>query len=276
SGSFNISLSVAAPFTCGSPKTRIHDVQGNGATSPLVGHIVDVEGIVVGSFQGTSKLRGFYLQEPDDGWDADPNTSEGIFIFESVAGPTVNIGDRVRVRGTVSEFTSSGSFLGNTQTSPLTEIGSLTAETICSTGNSFTRSTITLPIFNSADWEKFEGMAVQFTQQLKVTGNFSLGTQGWVDLAPSVLFTPTALSANPSTWPVQTDLNQRSVIALDDDSTLTNTNLFPTLFPQGGLSDSNTLRVGDLANYDSTSQTNTPLVGVLDDRFGEYRLQPTA
>ena len=31
-----------------------------------------------------------------------------------------------------------------------------------------------------------------------------------------------------------------------------------------------------LVNYDANAQTNSPLIGVLDDRFGEYRLQPTA
>jgi len=274
SGSFNITLAVTLPFTCGSPATGIHTIQGNGPTSPLLGQAVDVEGIVVGSFQGTSKLRGFYLQEPDATWDSDPATSEGIFIFESTQGPTVNIGDRVRVRGTVNEFTSSGSFLGNTQTSSLTEIG-MSSDLVCSTGNSFTVTTLTLPIPDLADWERYEGMAVQFTQQLKVTGNFSLGTQGWIDLAPSLLYTPT-ITPNQSAWPTQTDLNQRSVIALDDDSTLTNANLYPTLFPQGGLSASNTLRSGDWVNYDAMSQTNSPLLGVLDDRFGEIRVQPTA
>ena len=90
-----------------------------------------------------------------------------------------------------------------------------------------------------------------------------------------MLYAPT-VSANQSTWPANTSLNARSVIALDDASTLTNANLYPTMFPQGGLSATNTLRSGALVNYDSTAHTNSPLVGVLDDRFGEYRIQPTA
>ena len=204
-------------------------------------------------FQGTSKLRSFYLQEPDATWDTDPATSEGISIFDNGTGIAVNVGDRVRVRGTVDEFTSSGSFLGNTQTSSLTEIENLTAEQVCSSGNGFTRTTITLPVTNLTDWERYEGMAVQFTQRLTVTGNFSLGTQGWIDLAPALLYDPTSLTADQSTWPTQTSLNQRSVVALDDGSTLTDTNLYPTLYPQGGLSDSNTLRSGALVNYDSTA-----------------------
>ncbi len=274
-GSFNIGLTVTLPFTCGTPATPIHAIQGSGATSPVNGQVVDVEGIVVGSFQGTSKLRGFYLQEPDATWDSDPNTSEGVFIFDNGIGPAVNIGDRVRLRGTVNEFTSTGSFLGNSGTSSLTEIGTLTNETVCSSGNSFTVTPVSVPVTNVTDWERYEGMAVQFTQQLTVSGNFSLGTQGWIDLAPAVLYVPT-ITPNQSTWPTQTSLNQRSVIALDDASTLTDTNLFPTLFPQGGLSDANTLRDGALVNYDSTSHQNAPLTGVLDDRFGEYRVQPTA
>ena len=60
--------------------TKIHDVQGNGATSPMVGATVTV-GIVIGNYQGTTKLSGFFLQEEDADADADPNTSEGIFIF---------------------------------------------------------------------------------------------------------------------------------------------------------------------------------------------------
>jgi uncharacterized protein len=118
-------------------------------------------------------------------------------------------------------------------------------------------------------------MAVQIDQQLAVTGNFSLGTFDQLDLAPALLYAPT-VSADPSSWAANTSLNARSVIALDDASTLTNANLYPTIFPQGGLSATNTLRSGDLVNYDSNSHTNSPLVGVLDDRFGEYRIQPTA
>jgi predicted extracellular nuclease len=179
------------------------------------------------------------------------------------------------VQGTVAEFTSSGSFLGVTQNSSLTEIGTVSKKSVCSSGNSFTRSTVTLPISAPGDLERYEGMAIQFTQPLTVTGNFSLGTQGWIDLAPSLLYVPTR-TATQATWPNQADLNSRSVVALDDASTLTNTNLFPTLFPTGGLSASNTLRAGSLVNYDPGTQTNTPLIGVMDDRFGEYRVQPTA
>ena len=204
-----------------------------------------------------------------------PSTSEGIFIFDNPVGADVNIGDRVRVRGLVTELSGAGRYLGNSDASSLTEIGPVSAKTVCSSGNTFTRTTVTLPTASAGDLERYEGMAVQFTQRLTVTGNINLGTTDSIDLAPSLLYAPTN-SKDQTTWPVNTSLNQRSVVALDDGSALVNANLYPTLFPQGGLSATNTLRDGALVNYDSSSQTNSPLVGVLDDRQGEYRLQPTA
>ena len=146
---------------------------------------------------------------------------------------------------------------------------------VCSTGNAFTRTVVTLPTAGPTDLEQFEGMAVSLDQPLIVTGNFSLGTFDQLDLAPAVVFTPTS-SPDQSTWAAQTSLIARSVIALDDASTLANANLFPTIFPPGGLSATNTLRVGAKVNFDPNTGTTAPLVGVLDDRFGEYRIQPTA
>jgi hypothetical protein len=54
---------------------------------------------------------------------------------------------------------------------------------------------------------------------------------------------------------------------------VSNTNLFPTLFPPGGLSASNTIRVGARVNYDPLSQTVAPLLGVLDQRNSQYDLE---
>src|SRR5262249_26151092 len=80
--SFTITLTLITPpaGTCGSPSTAIDLVQGPGATSPMVGQVADVEGIVVGSYQGAGQLGGFYLEEQDATQDNDPQTSEGIFV----------------------------------------------------------------------------------------------------------------------------------------------------------------------------------------------------
>jgi predicted extracellular nuclease len=273
STSFTIAaiVQITLNSTCGAPATPVNVVQGTGATSPLAGQTVDLEGIVTGAFQGATRLNGFYLEEPTATQDANPQTSEGIFVFANT--PAVNPGDRVRIRGVVAEFSSStGSLVSN-----LTELASTSNATVCSTGNPLPPpATITLPVASLADFERYEGMLVQFTQPLVVTGEFNLGTFGQIDLAPSVLFQPTQSTGNSSTWGAALDLIQRSLVALDDASTSSNANLNGgglAPYPPPGLSAVNTLRVGALVNPNGGA--TTPLVGILDDRFGSYRVQPT-
>jgi uncharacterized protein len=222
SSNFNINLTVAIPpnATCGAPATPINAVQGPGATSPLVGQQVDVEGIVIADLQGSSLLNGFYLQEPLATQDGSALTSEGLFVFAN--SPAVNVGDRVRIRGTVAEFsTNTGAAVSN-----LTELSSTSNGTVCSTGNPLpTPVTLTLPVDSLADFERVEGMLVQLPQQLVVTGNFSLGQFGQIDIAPEVLYQPTQTPGGVATWTPLADLNRRSRIALDDNSTSSNTNL---------------------------------------------------
>jgi predicted extracellular nuclease len=274
STSFSIGLIVLVPLnvTCNSPATRISAIQGAGFTSPLTGQIVDVEAVVVGNFQGSNGLSGFYVEEPSSEQDGDPATSEGIFVFSSTA---VNSGDRVRLRGTVAEFSSNT----GSAVSKLTELGSVSSVQVCSSNNALpTPVDITLPLGNSSDWERYEGMLVRFNQQLVVTGNFSLGQFGQIDLAPNVLYQPTQTTGNSGTWATALDLISRSRIALDDASTQSNLNLnggTVAPYPEPGLSNANTLRVGALVNPNGSSAP-TPLVGILDDRFGAYRIQPTS
>ena len=83
--------------------TPIHDIQGPGASSPIVGSVVTTRGIVTGV-----TANGFFLQEEDANYDADPATSEGIFVFTSSAPPAAAaFTARVQVTGTVSEFVPS-------------------------------------------------------------------------------------------------------------------------------------------------------------------------
>ena len=53
-----------------------HDVQGAGATSPLAnGTLVTVRGVVTGR-----TANGFFFQTEPGMEDADPQTSEGLFV----------------------------------------------------------------------------------------------------------------------------------------------------------------------------------------------------
>ena len=273
SSSFGIPVTILLPLNdqCGAAATPISAIQGSGPLSLLTAQTVDVEAVVVGDFQRPGGLSGFYLEEPAAEQDGNPATSEGLFVFSSLA---VEAGDRVRVRGSVAEFTSST----GPAVSHLTELSGVTGVQVCSTGNVLPDPVdVTLPVSELSQWERYEGMLVRFSQPLFVTGNFSLGQFGQVDLAPSVLYQPTQLAGNALSWAALTDLNLRSLIALDDGSTQSGVNLNDGTvapYPPPGLSGANTLRVG--AAVDQGGGQPQALVGVLDDRFGAYRIQPTS
>ncbi|MDF5754125.1 lamin tail domain-containing protein [Spongiactinospora sp. TRM90649] len=81
---------------------RIHDIQGSGRISPIVGQsVTNVPGIVT-AVRVTGNSRGFWFQDPSV--DADPLSSEGLFVFTGSTSPTVVIGDSVLVSGRVTEY----------------------------------------------------------------------------------------------------------------------------------------------------------------------------
>ena len=270
-----VTFNVAAPaLTCGAAKTLISAIQGSGASSPLVGSVREIEGVVIGAYQGSGKLNGFYLQ--DEG-DADPATSDGIFVDESTGGSkgAVNVGDRVRLKGTVAE------------TFNQTVLNNVTDQKACGAGT-VTPVDVTFPVSSATFLERYEGMLVRFPQQLRVTDNFNLGRFGEVGLAwvpnyvPGVNFTRlmagTQVAAPGADANAVSDLNNRSRIILDDGSNNTYGNLLPTaVYPQdgGGLTFTNTLRLGDRVNVNAEG-TYTPLTGVLGFGFSSYRVQPVA
>ena len=105
---FVLNFTVAADIVCGDPSTLISAIQGTGATSPMTGSIVEIEGVVVGAFPGADTAsRASTSRRRTTDRDADPATSEGIFVFEPNGGATYTVGDVVRVRGRVTEFDTS-------------------------------------------------------------------------------------------------------------------------------------------------------------------------
>jgi predicted extracellular nuclease len=145
----NISLNIVT-------LTPIHDIQGNGDTSPLVTQSVTTRGIVTGV-----RSNGYFIELPDAQWDADPATSEGVFVFTSSAPPAAAVvGNMVTVTGTVSEFIPSSDPNSPSQT----ELTSPTT-TLVSSGNPLpTAITITTADTNPAgtirQLEKYAGMRV--------------------------------------------------------------------------------------------------------------------
>ncbi len=144
----------------------IPQIQGSGLTSPLVGTIVTTEGIVTAQ----KFNNGFFLQAAND--DSNPATSEGIFVFTSTAPPaTATVGNRIRVTGTVVEFTPST----NLNQLSITEITTVTSIQVLSTGNALPAPVeLTSADFSAASTpgtgEKFEGMRVSVARGIAVAG----------------------------------------------------------------------------------------------------------
>jgi uncharacterized protein len=238
---------------CGEASTPIHDVQGNGAATPVAGQVVVVDGVVVGDYQGATgsgDLGGFYLQEPDADVDADPQTSEGIFVSDADATPEVSVGDLVRLRGTAGEG------FGQTQ------IGGVNGAIVCSNGATLPGAAqVDLPAATGTALEPFEGMRVSFADQLVVTESRLLDDFGELRLsAGGVLQTPTDV-VEPG-MPAQ-DLdaaNDLRTIVLDDGANAED------LDPPPFISSTATLRRGD---------SISSLAGVLGFGFSAYRVQPT-
>ncbi len=253
SGSATIALTVAED--CGSPRTPIHEIQGSGSLSSMVGSSAAIEGVVVGDYQAAGAFDGFYVQEPDASVDGDLATSEGIFVF-SPGATAVAAGDRVRVRGTVTELA--------TGTSRLTELASVSSVIVCGAGASVTPTSVTLPVPALTDFERYEGMLVHFTQPLTASDTFTLARFGEVRLAAGGrLYIPTAIAEPGAAAIAQKDLNRRRSFVLDDGDN--RQNIDPTRYPLGGLSAAHTLRSGD---------TVASLTAVFDERFSTYRAQP--
>ncbi|MCY7387206.1 MAG: ExeM/NucH family extracellular endonuclease, partial [Burkholderiales bacterium] len=248
---------------------RIHDVQGSGTSSPLVGQQVLVEGIVTGVFQGANSLNGFYIQEPDALVDADPATSEGVFVFTSASPAVVSVGDLVRVSGNVIEF--------GTAPSTLTEIVTPTV-TVLSTGNPLPAITdVTLPVAALTDLERYEGMRVRFLQTLTVSDHFTLARFGEISLkANGRALQPTNIidvNDDPASGTTSTgtsnlaavqaygSLNQRSSIILDDADSRSYPPVVPFVDPVD-----HTLRLGS---------TLDNLTGIFSQSFGSYRVFAT-
>jgi predicted extracellular nuclease len=217
----------------------------------MEGGSVAVEAVVVADRQGVSELGGFFLQEPDADADADPTTSEGIFVAAST--PDVAVGDAVRVEGTVVES------FGQTQ------IGTVTTVAVCDVANPIpTAATVTrsATVLQSTDLETVEGMRVHLPQTLSVNETYTLARFGEVLLAVGMLDTPTdEVSPGAVAAQMQTENDRRSIL-LDDGSNVQNPPTVPYLPNVTG----ETLRRGS---------TTSDVIGVMGYGFGSFRVHPT-
>ncbi|NVM78698.1 hypothetical protein FHW83_004528 [Duganella sp. SG902] len=244
--SCSVSISVAAPAAV---THTIPQIQGEGDSSPYANTVQTTEGVV------TAKVgSGFFIQ--DENGDGNPNTSDGVFVFTTAANiGTVQVGDRIRITATVSEYTPTAA------TRSYTELTNVSAIAKLAGGISITPTNVALPHPNLG---QVEGMLVRFGK-LTVSQLEFLGSRGEITLSSGRLEiasnhyrpgTPEAVA--------QAAANQLNQIVLDDGIFVA-----PTTIPY--LTADGSLRAGD-------SVSN--LTGVVD--FGAkggggagFKLQPT-
>jgi predicted extracellular nuclease len=254
--SLNASLSVVQLMA-------IHDVQGGGLLSPVTGQTVVVEGIVT-----ARKSNGFFLQAADTDVDANPATSEGVFVFTSSAPTsTAAVGNRLRVLAKVSEFVSSS----NPHQLTVTELTAPSLSLI-STGNALPAPTeITPALANAAgpidNMERLEGMRVSVATLDVIAPVGAFINEANATSPPDGVF----FGVLPG---VARPFREVGVGALDT-----------TAFPAGinpPVFDTNPERIriqstgqsGAVAMGADVGDVITGLVGVLDYGFGAYSLLP--
>ncbi|MDO6692925.1 ExeM/NucH family extracellular endonuclease [Aliiglaciecola sp. 3_MG-2023] len=233
---------------CADPATLISTIQGNDFASLLEGEEHIVEAVVTSV---VADFNGFYLQEEDADADADPATSEGIFVNYSGSEVFPEEGNLVRVLGTVTEN------FGRTQ------LDVSSAFVACGTG-SVTSTVFTMPFSSSLDAESLENMLVENESPLTVTDTYTLARFGEVGLSFGRLFNPTNVYAPLS--PEAIDLaaeNALNFIVMDDNLDVQNPET--VIYPTGNLSALNTLRTGD---------TVVNIKGALDYSFSHFRIHP--
>ncbi|WP_217588052.1 5'-nucleotidase C-terminal domain-containing protein [Lentibacillus saliphilus] len=100
---------------------KIHHIQGESQESSMKGQFVEnVEGIVTYKYE----IRGanyFHMQTPEDQYDNNPKTSEGIVIYTGNQD-TVKVGDLVEVTGKVDEYHIDGYGDRDESDLPITQI----------------------------------------------------------------------------------------------------------------------------------------------------------
>ncbi len=246
----------------------IHEVQGDGASSPLDGLNVSVQAIVTSMLENNDVLDGFYLQEEDLQTDGDANTSEGLFVFCRGNCPaSLATGDLVTVTGVVDEFNGS------------TQINMTSGTAVVdSSGNPLpSAAVVDLPAPTGTDaeatFEAVEGMLVEFVDKLIVSEYFQLARFGEVVLTADARPAQFTDGNAPSVAGYAAHLAEIATrqIVLDDNTTNSNDRtsgpLFnePYAYPTPGLSLTNRFRGGD---------SITGLTGVLEWSFNQWRVRP--
>nr|MBP7213503.1 ExeM/NucH family extracellular endonuclease [Anaerolineaceae bacterium] len=246
----NYTFTFATAEGCGGPTTGIYDIQGTGMATTMAGQTHTVEGVVVGDYQVGGR-NGFFIQEVVG--DGNPATSDGIFIYApGIADADVNLGDKLRVTGSVSEYYEQTQITNS-------------AWQLCSSGNTIEPTVITLPVTAQTDFEKYEGMLVKFEQPLIVSEYFNFDRYGEIVLTTERFVTGTA-KYEPGSDEYYDEIERFNLSKITLDDGRSQQNQHPAYHPNGA--------EFTLDNLFRGGGTVTNLVGVMDYYSNTYRLQP--
>ncbi len=266
-----------ADFTAGAPtptpanptdiedvgEKAIADIQGPGDASPFAGKIATVQGVVTAAYP-TGGFNGFVIQTAGTGGAINLDThsaSDAIFVYSSGtnAVDAVAIGNEVRVKGLVSEF------------SGLTEITPAAAADVSVVGSgTVTAADVDWPTA-PAQRESLESMLYQPFGDFTVTNTFATNRFGEVGLAvgdaplrqPTDAFAP----GTPEAAQVTADNAARAVV-LDDGASLDFTAAANTGLTPPYVSLTEPVRVGEAVTFTDTV--------IVDFRNNTWKLNPTA
>jgi predicted extracellular nuclease len=260
---FDFTIVSAVPI-CDQAFTPIYDIQGSGASVPTPGNVT-TEGVVVGDFQTSAGVQGFFIQDPTG--DANTATSDGIFVFTGTTDNTVNAGDYVRVEGYARERFNQTTLNGSNSNTAIVPAANIIN---CGTG-SVSAVDVTMPFASTTFPEQYEGMLVRFPQTLVIAEYFNYDQFGEIVLALPLTgedrpYTGTAIDEPGAPALARIAANAVRRITLDDN--------------QGG-SNPATLRHPNgnpftLANMFRGGDHVANATGVLGYEFNLYRVFPTA
>jgi predicted extracellular nuclease len=260
---------AAVPVAASSQRlvvNEIHDIQGAAHLSPFSGQDVSgLEGVV--TFERSSS---FWMQDPTP--DTDEATSEGILVFGTGVGALVNVGDHVSVSGRVLEFRPGGESTDNLTTTEITTPGLSVA--VLSSGNPLPAPTVVGATGRVPPSRVIEDDA---SGSVETSGVFDPATDG-IDFYESLegmrVQVNEAVAVGPRNGfgeiPVVGDRGAHAGV----DSVRGGILIRPNDFNPERIILDDTLLATPVANV--RDRFTTPVLGVIDYSFGNFKLNLTA
>jgi predicted extracellular nuclease len=239
----------------------IAEIQGTGASSPLVGQRVTTRGVVTAAYP-RGGFYGYVLQTP--GADTTPGASDGIYVYQRRGAVTAKVGDYLEVTGEVSEFSGLTEFT----------VAADDAHVLTDDHEPAEARTGGYPATDDAR-EAHESELLDLAgQHFTVTDNYSTNQYAEIGLAtgdtPLVTPTETTDAQDIGGIAAAKAANYERLVTLDDGASI-------NFLPYGGgrnqniplpwLGTDNPVRVGSAASF------REPVI--LDFRNGVWKFQPT-